>query len=116
MAQRVTTNLIDDISGETINDGEGRTVPFGFDGQAYEIDLSNDNVDAFREKISDFIAAARKTSGSRTVRSAGTAAKPGRTDPDELAKIREWASKNGYEVSSRGRIAQAVRDAYNAAH
>ncbi|WP_442854653.1 Lsr2 family DNA-binding protein [Curtobacterium sp. UNCCL17] len=32
------------------------------------------------------------------------------------AKIRDWANANGHEVSSRGRISQAVRDAYDAAH
>ncbi|WXF91339.1 histone-like nucleoid-structuring protein Lsr2 [Curtobacterium flaccumfaciens pv. flaccumfaciens] len=44
----------------------------------------------------------------------GTTAKRGNSD--ELAKIREWANANGHEVSSRGRISQAVRDAYDAAH
>ncbi len=116
MAQRTTITLIDDISGDEITAGAGRTVAFSFDGNAYEIDLADDNVDAFREKISDFIAAGRKVGGSRSTKSAGTAVKPGRTDPEELTKIREWASKNGYEISGRGRIAQVVRNAYYAAH
>lgn len=112
MAQKVTTHLVDDLTGDTIEEG-GKTIQFSFDGNHYEIDLSDNNADALREAFSDYVAAARKVT-SRTGRvSAGS--KP-RSNPDELAKIREWAAANGHEVSSRGRISQSVRDAYDAAH
>lgn len=114
MAQKVTTHLIDDLTGDTIEDGKGRTLTFGFDGSNYEIDLTNDNADALREAFSDYVAAARKVSG-RSGR-ARDASAPKRGNAEELAKIREWANANGHEVSSRGRISQAVRDAYDAAH
>lgn len=112
MAQKVTTHLVDDLTGDTIEHG-GTTIQFAFDGTAYEIDLSDDNADAFREAVSDYVAAARKVTG-RTGHTASTS-KP-RSNSDELAKIREWAAANGHEVSVRGRISQAVRDAYDAAH
>jgi hypothetical protein len=116
MAQKVTTHLVDDLTGDTIDEGKGRTVSFSFDGNHYEIDLSDDNADALREAFSDYVAAARKVSGrqNRTSGSGSSTAK--RDNSDELAKIREWANANGHEVSSRGRISQAVRDAYDAAH
>jgi hypothetical protein len=114
MAQKVTTSLIDDLSGDTIDEGTGRTVSFSFDGNHYEIDLSDDNADALREAFSDYLAAGRKVSGRQT-RGGGSSA-PKRGNSDELAKIRQWANANGHEVSSRGRISQAVRDAYAAAH
>jgi hypothetical protein len=113
MAQKVTTHLVDDLTGDTIEDGKGRTVTFGFDGAHYEIDLTDDNIDALREAFSDYIATARKVNG-RSGRPAGSA--PKRGNSEGLAKIREWANANGHEVSSRGRISQAVRDAYDAAH
>ncbi|MFJ4221763.1 Lsr2 family protein [Curtobacterium luteum] len=114
MAQKVTTHLVDDLTGDVIEAGNGRTVQFGFDGVNYEIDLSDDNVDAFREALSDYIAGARKVSG----RSSGKApsAPKAHSNADELAKIREWAAANGHEVAARGRISQHVRDAYDAAH
>ncbi len=115
MAQKVTTHLVDDLTGDTIDEGKGRTVSFSFDGNHYEIDLSDDNADALREAFSDYIAAARKVSGGRQSRNSGGSA-PKRGNADELAKIREWANANGHEVSSRGRISQSVRDAYDAAH
>ena len=113
MAQKVTTQLVDDLSGETIADSTGKTLQFSFDGNHYEIDLSDDNADALREAFSDYVAAARKVSGQGR-RAGGSATKRGNSD--ELAKIREWANANGHEVSSRGRISKAVRDAYDAAH
>ncbi|MBF4581458.1 Lsr2 protein [Curtobacterium sp. PhB137] len=114
MAQKVTTHLVDDLTGDTIEDGKGRTITFGFDGAYYEIDLTDDNADTLREAFSDYIAAARKVTGRAGRPSAGSA--PKRGNSEELAKIREWANANGHEVSSRGRISQAVRDAYEAAH
>lgn len=114
MAQKVTTQLVDDLTGETIEDGKGRTVTFGFEGTNYEIDLTDDNADKLREAFSDYIAAARKT-GNRSARTSSSGAVK-RGNSEELGKIREWAAANGYEVSSRGRISQVVRDAYDAAH
>jgi hypothetical protein len=114
MAQKVTTHLVDDLTGDTIEDGKGRTVTFGFDGANYEMDLTDDNADQLREAFSDYIAAARKT-GNRSGRASSGSA-PKRGNSEELGKIREWAAANGHEVSSRGRISQAVRDAYDAAH
>lgn len=112
MAQKVTTHLVDDLTGYVIESGNGRTVQFAFDGNSYEIDLTDDNADKFRDAISDYVAAARKV-GTRSNRAS---ASRGRTNADDLAKIREWAAKNGYEVAARGRISQQVRDAYAAAN
>ena len=114
MAQKVTTHLVDDLTGDTIDEGTGHTVSFSFDGNHYEVDLSDDNTEALRKAFSDYVAAARKVSGRKTRSSGDTPTKRGNSE--ELAKVREWANANGYEVSSRGRISQIVRDAYDAAH
>lgn len=114
MAQKVTTHLVDDLTGDTIDDGKGQTVTFGFDGSAHEIDLTHDNAEALREAFSVYIAAARKVNGRSGRTGSGSA--PKRGNAEELGKIREWAAANGHEVSSRGRISRAVRDAYDAAH
>lgn len=115
MAQKVTVQLVDDIDDSPIAPGAGRTVEFSFDGSSYEIDLTNDNADAFRDAISDYIAAARKVGGRRAAAATGKAA-PKRGNSEELGKIREWANENGYEVSTRGRISAQVQEAYAAAH
>ncbi len=114
MAQKVTTHLVDDLTGDTIEPGAGRTVQFSFDGSSYEIDLTDDNAEKLREVLSDYIAAARKVT-ARGSRSTSSAAK-GRSNADDLAKIRVWAMANGHQVAARGRISQQVRDAYEAAN
>nr|WP_066519745.1 Lsr2 family protein [Curtobacterium ammoniigenes] len=115
MAQKVTVQLVDDLDDSPIGPGAGRTVEFGFDGATYEIDLKNDNIDALREALSDYVAAARKTAGRRSTGArAGSSTK--RSASNDLGKIREWAKENGYEVSSRGRISAQVQEAYAAAH
>jgi hypothetical protein len=116
MAQKVTVQLVDDLDDSPIAAGDGRTVEFAFDGSSYEIDLSNDNVDKFRDAISDYVAAARKTAGRRTGSTGKPSSAPKRGNSEELGKIREWAKENGYEVSSRGRISTQVQEAYAAAH
>ncbi|QKS18879.1 Lsr2 family protein [Curtobacterium sp. Csp1] len=114
MAQKVTTHLVDDLTGDEIEPGKGATVQFAFDGSSYEIDLTNENADKLRETFSDYIAAARKVSGRG--RSSNATASKTRNDPNELAKIRVWAMANGHQVAARGRISQEVRDAYEAAN
>ena len=117
MAQKVTTHIVDDLTGDAIEDGSGETVQFALDGTQYEIDLTDGNAKQLRDALSDYVAAARKVSSrsGRGSSSAGSSSKQ-RSNPDELAKIREWATANGHEVSSRGRISQVIRDAYDAAH
>ncbi|PZE28950.1 MULTISPECIES: Lsr2 family protein [unclassified Curtobacterium] len=117
MAQKVTVQLVDDLDDTPIGAGDGRTVEFAFDGATYEIDLSNDHVDAFREVLSDYIAAARKVGARRSGSGSGSTKTPAkRGNSADLAKIREWAQENGHNVSSRGRISAAVQEAYAAAH
>lgn len=111
MAQRITTHLVDDLTGETIEPGSGKSLQFAFDGNSYEIDLTDANFEAVRNQFSDYIAAARKIRNRRGPATSSSA----RSDPNKLAKIRSWAAENGHEVSSRGRISRAVRDAYAAA-
>lgn len=71
-----------------------------------------------------------RTSGSRTAASpnasstalptrpgpGGTRNNPSTPNRNDTATIRSWARRNGHPVSARGRIPDAVRDAYNAAH
>jgi hypothetical protein len=77
------------------------------------MDLSEKNAARLREILAPFIAAARRPSGTTTTRTrrSTTAARPSSAGA-ETAAIREWASANGFEVSTRGRIAATVREAY----
>ena len=113
MAQRVV--LTDDIDGT-----EGaQTINYTVDGQEYEIDLSEENVQRFHEALEPVVsksrevrrqvASARRGSGNGRRRS-GASGRP------DIPQIREWAQANGYDVSARGRVKKEVIDAYDVAH
>jgi hypothetical protein len=105
MAQQVITQLVDDLDG-----GEAtQTITFSWGSAQYEIDLNDKNTEKMAKALAPFIEKARKTSS----RGRSTTAKTSKSRTD-LAEIREWAKKNGHEVSDRGRIAQEVIDAYDA--
>lgn len=110
MAQRVKTFFESDLSGQELGEA-GQTVKFGFLGADYEIDLSQEEADEFAEVMERYVKAGRRVGGRR--QSAGGSASAG---SGELSKIRSWAQENGLKVSSRGRIAQDVIDAYRAAN
>lgn len=112
MATVTSTYLVDDLDGAT---EDVETVRFNAEGKDYEIDLSAANAARLREKLERFVSAASpvkaKAAGKRV-----RGSRPAASGADQVKAIREWATSNGYEVSSRGRISQAVRDAFDAAH
>ncbi|MEV5720385.1 Lsr2 family protein [Amycolatopsis mediterranei] len=106
MAKKVTIEISDDTDGSRADE----TVPFGLDGVAYEIDLSNANAKTLRAALTPFVTAARRTGGRRIKVAVGqettanTKAKPQENDEYTAAHdIRSWARDHGYEVSNRGR-------------
>jgi hypothetical protein len=111
MAQKLT--LVDDLDGTPIDDNDGGTVRFSLDGVSYEVDLNKKNMETLLQAFSKYIEVARKTSGRAAPASSSSSAK--KSNPQELQAIREWAKKNGHQVSDRGRIPATVVDAYNAA-
>ena len=108
MARKTYVELIDDISGDTADE----TVSFALDGVAYEIDLSADNAEKFREELGSWVGKARRVGGRRT---RGTAS-GSRASSNDSAKIRQWAREAGYEVPDRGRISGTIRKAYEEAN
>lgn len=110
MAQRVITQLVDDITGEEINAG-GKTIRFSVDGGDWQIDLNEKNAKKFYETMKFYQDHATHLGGrGKRTRVASKA-----SNKEELAAIRRWARDAGYEVSDRGRIKQEIVDAYHAA-
>lgn len=114
MAKKVTVQLVDDLDGTPILEGEGATVVFSIDRKSYEIDLSDDNQEKLRTALAPFIdagrvvssAAPRARAASRSATSAG----------HDLTAVRAWARENGFTVSDRGRVPGTVLEAYDAAN
>jgi hypothetical protein len=113
MAKKVTVTLVDDFDGEATAD---ETVEFGLDGVTYEIDLSSKNATKLRNDLKQWVEAGRRVGGRRRGRAAaGPARGRGAIDREQSAAIREWARRNGHNVSTRGRIPADVIDAFHAA-
>ncbi|TDD62053.1 Lsr2 family protein [Kribbella antibiotica] len=110
MAQRVEIRLTDDLDGTDIPAGKGQTVPFALDGHAYEIDLTNKNAGALRKVLAPYVDVGRRVTTSR-----GAKVKRTQVGPDART-VKEWARANGYEVNDRGRVPQAIRDAFEASN
>ena len=106
MAQRVVTEFIDDLDGET---EAVETVSFGIDGATYEIDLNEAHAEELRTLLEGHAQHGRKLgrpdgwSESRT--QAVSVAQPAEVDPKA---VRQWAQDEGYEVSARGRVSKAL--------
>jgi hypothetical protein len=112
MGQRVTVQLVDDLDGTA--DDNISTVTFGLDGVSYEIDLTEKNEDRLRDVLEPFTGAARRT-GGRAKRGAKVKSAPA-TDREQTRAIRNWARKNGFDLSDRGRIPGNVIEAFETAH
>ena len=111
MAKQVITLLTDDLDG-----GEAdRTVEFGLDGVNYTIDLSEKNAGKLRKALDPFLNAATRVGRSNAISPArrSSPASTGRASRDQNQAIREWANKNGFEVSERGRIPSHIVEAYH---
>ncbi|MGB5112262.1 MAG: Lsr2 family protein [Mycobacterium sp.] len=112
MVKKVTITLVDDFDGEAPAD---ETVEFALDGVSYAIDLSSKNATKLRGDLKQWVEAGRRVGGRRRGRSAGSGRGRAAIDREQSAAIREWARRNGHNVSTRGRISADVIDAYHAA-
>jgi hypothetical protein len=93
---------------------DARSVLFSLEGKEFQIDLCDEHLSAFRATFGIYLEVARATGSRRVASSVATPSSSAKADrrPD-LAEIRVWAAENGYHVAERGRIQQAVIDAFD---
>ena len=115
MAQKVQVILVDDLEGGPAEE----TVTFGLDGVTYEIDLNEPNAQKLRDFLTPYVGSARRSSGrggsNGTPRGRGRARSSTARSGANNAEIREWAKRNGMQVSERGRIPANIVEAYEQA-
>ena len=116
MATRTITQLVDDLTGEQIEEGAGETLTFSFQGKSYKIDLNTQNADEFRSAMQRYIKVAEQTGTVGTSSRSSRTASSSKSDKGYLQSVRNWAAAKGIEVSSRGRIKQDILDQYDAEH
>lgn len=110
VAKKVQVELLDDLDGTEATE----TVVFGLDGAMYEIDLCDANAQRLRDGLAEFIGSAQRT-GGRQARGTRT---PSQINADaahkeRLAEIRDWARKQGYDVSERGRLRLGIVEEFD---
>ena len=118
MAQKTIVTLVDDLTGEEAENIS--TVEFALDGVTYELDLTDENSTKLHDALSQYAKAGRKIGGrrrssprsGRAIKSTGRAAGYNR---ETLKSIREWAKKNGHNISDRGRLPAEVLQAWQTA-
>jgi nucleoid-associated protein Lsr2 len=118
MAQKTIVTLVDDLTGEEAENIS--TVEFAIDGVTYELDLTDENSTKLHDTLSQYAKAGRKIGGrrrssprpGRAIKNTGSTAGYNR---ETLKSIREWAKKNGHNVSDRGRLPGEVLQAWQAA-
>ncbi|BCL14362.1 histone-like nucleoid-structuring protein Lsr2 [Micromonospora sagamiensis] len=112
MAKQIIHKLVDDLDGGDADE----TVKFALDGVQYEIDLSDKNAEKLRELFAPYVAAGSKVGrggvvvGGRAARGRGGAT----ADRAQNKAIRDWAKREGREISDRGRIPQEIVDEFHA--
>ncbi len=113
MAKKVTVTLIDDVDQNATAD---ETVEFGLDGFCTRsicrpIMLRNcassSGVGFARTQVT------KSRRGGKSSAAAGATSSRPSVDREQSAAIREWARRNGFTVSSRGRISAEITEAYN---
>lgn len=113
MAQVTTIRLVDDLDGTVADE----RVEFGIDGCTYEIDLTSTHAQALRAALTDYVAAGRLVPSPGAAAAAGHRPGQSATTRDRGCNraVRAWARNRGIPVSDRGRIADAVLEAFHSA-
>lgn len=115
MAMQTTVTFVDDIDGST----EGvEHYTFNWLGTDYEIDLAPKSAKKLVDVMNTYTDKATRVPKAKA--GSGERGGPGSarmaTSREELAGVRAWAREQGMEVSDRGRVSAAVKDAYHQAH
>lgn len=113
MASRVVTQLISDLSGAEISEGEGEAVDFSYRGTHYTIDLTASEAADFDEAMSLYLQNATRCGRGNSSSASAPRARRGAGD---AKAVREWAREQGIDVPQRGRIPAEVRSQYDASH
>lgn len=115
MATQTTVTYVSDLSGDVIEEGtDGGSVEFSINGSEYTIDLTTKEVEKLNKALETYVSNATRLGGRRKS-GRQPSASSGR-GKEQLQAIRDWARKNGHEVSDRGRIAAEIQEAFDAAH
>lgn len=112
MAKKTIIEYVDDLDGKKVELDDLVIKEFTIDGVVYRLEVRVSNAEKFDAQLAKWVGAATRVGGRKNTR----AKIVGGGSPDQTKAIREWATANGYSVSSRGRISADIVEAFEAAH
>ncbi|MDF3284971.1 Lsr2 family protein [Gordonia sp. N1V] len=125
MARVELTTFIDDLDGTLLEIDDVHSVDWSWNGVAYRLDVSSGNLDKIEKgtiPLTTLLGRStragirlRTRTSSRVRKTPKSGANSRTVTTTTAAQIREWATTHGYDVSARGRITNAVHEAYTAA-
>ena len=106
MAEIQTTEIIDDLTGRTLERENLVQVHFSIDSNNYRLDVDKEGAKALFKVLEGFIPSAtriypKKAKASMRKKSTG-----------EQTRMRAWAREHGFEVADQGRIPERIKKAY----
>jgi hypothetical protein len=113
MPVKTVVQILDSVDGKEL-DPDTKPLRIQLDRKAWELYLSDQN----REKLQAALERFTKNEPEMTAQAFADSRKTkptAKADPEQLARIREWARGHGFDVAPRGRVAQHIQDAYHAA-
>lgn len=114
MSVQVQHYKVDDLAAAKDPDTDviatAGTFHFAVGDEAFEIDLTEENVQKFRKRVEPYMSAARRLRGTRHSRPRPVA------ERHRARRIRSWAAEHHIEVSARGRIPASVIEQYELAN
>jgi hypothetical protein len=114
VAQKVEVLFLDDLDGGPA----AETITFSLNGVNYEVDLSEENAEAFRGALAPYVEVARRLGRGKVVtRRSATGLNSYKKVSADSKTIRAWAaSQPDIQLAPRGRIPQQVIERFEREH
>lgn len=111
MATRTEIEFIDDLDGSPASE----SVRFAIDGVDYVIDLNDKNAEQLRETLGAYVQPARRLRRDGSSAALRSARRRQQSDGWDPKAVRLWASEEGIELATHGRIPAEIRQQYQTA-
>lgn len=125
MARKEILSFVDDLDGTELDVEDTHTINWSWLGVDYRLDVSRQNLERIEKgkvplarlrAASTRVGGRRQSTAPKMTTGGSQRASRSRTRSNDGVAVREWATRNGYDIAPRGRIRGAVLEAYDAAH
>lgn len=115
MARNTIVQVVSDISGKPLEEGEARNVILGFEDRMIELDLSQEELDKLTKVLNPYLEAGTPVNlhGEKKQKRPDTGSG---LPKEDMKAVRQWwkhsGTVEGFEPKDRGRIPKQVIDSW----